>query len=226
MNALNFHLQFPYRVAEPLNLLRDFGILRLGRSAKERKQKESHTYHIFRVTKGSMATPVFAPNFLTIFNRYRDRGGPLQAFPSPADWRDEWIYFLIVDRFNNSQAAPRHSPFDDPKYFDFQGGNLASVQDRLPYIKGLGAGAIWLIPVLKNVPFQGSTYHGYGIHDFLHVDPRVARDSQHADDELCSLVDAAHKLGMYVILDIVLNHTGDVFAYVCDPGEADCSGSV
>jgi glycosidase len=37
------------------------------------------------------------------------------------------------------------------------------------------------------------------------------------------LVDAAHKLGMYVILDIVLNHTGDVFAYACDPGETDCT---
>jgi glycosidase len=57
------------------------------------------------------------------------------------------------------------------------------------------------------------------------VDPRFARDSQHADDELRALVDAAHKLGLYVILDIVLNHTGDVFGYVCDSGEADCNNS-
>ena len=128
----------------------------------------------------------------------------------------------MVDRFNNSLAPPRHQPFDDPNYFDFQGGNLASIQDQLPYIKQLGAGAIWLSPVLKNVPFQGGTYHGYGIHDFLHVDPRFARDANHADDELRALVDAAHNLGLYVILDIVLNHTGDVFAYVCDSGETNC----
>jgi hypothetical protein len=51
-------------------------------------------------------------------------GGPLQAFPSRADWRDRWIYFLMVDRFNNSQAPPRHQPYNDPNYYDFQGGNL------------------------------------------------------------------------------------------------------
>ena len=172
-----------------------------------------------------MATSLYAPDFLTIFNRYRDTGGPLQAFASPADWRDQWIYFLMVDRFNNSQAPPHHMPFDDPNYYDFQGGNLASIQDRLPYIKQLGAGAIWLSPVLKNVPFQGGTYHGYGIHDFLHVDSRFARDPDNADDELRALVDAAHNLGLYVILDIVLNHTGDMFAYVCDSGESDCTNS-
>ncbi|HMD98403.1 MAG TPA: alpha-amylase family glycosyl hydrolase [Terriglobia bacterium] len=169
-----------------------------------------------------MATSLFSPDFLTIFNSNRDTGGPLKAFASPADWRDQLIYFLMVDRFNNSQAPPRHVPFDDPKYSDFQGGNLASIQDKLPYIKQLGAGAIWLSPVLKNMPLQPGTYHGYGIHDFLHVDPRFARDPNNADNELRSLVDAAHNLGLYVILDIVLNHTGDAFAYVCDAGETNC----
>ncbi|MGO9271090.1 MAG: alpha-amylase family glycosyl hydrolase [Terriglobia bacterium] len=168
-----------------------------------------------------MSTSLFAPDFLTIFNSNRDTGGPLKAFASPADWRDQWIYFLMVDRFNNSQAPPRHLPFDEP-YSGFQGGNLASIQDQLPYIKQLGAGAIWLSPVLKNVPLQPGTYHGYGIHDFLHVDPRFARDPNNADNELRSLVDAAHNLGLYVVLDIVLNHTGDTFAYVCDAGETNC----
>jgi glycosidase len=172
-----------------------------------------------------MATSLYSPDFLAIFNRYRDTGGPLQAFASPAEWRDQWIYFLMVDRFNNSLAPPRHLPFDDPNYYDFQGGNLASIQDQLPYIKRLGAGAIWLSPVLRNVPFQGGTYHGYGIHDFLHVDSRFARDPNNADNELRSLVDAAHSLGLYIVLDIVLNHTGDTFAYVCDSGESDCISS-
>jgi len=54
-----------------------------------------------------MSTSLYSPDFLSIFNRYRDTGGLLQAFPSPADWRDQWIYFLMVDRFNNSLAPPR-----------------------------------------------------------------------------------------------------------------------
>ncbi len=172
-----------------------------------------------------MATSLYAPDFLSIFNRYRDTGGPTGAFPSPQDWRDQWIYFLMVDRFNNSQNPPVHQPFDDPNYYDFQGGNLAGVKDQLPYIKGLGAGAIWISPVLKNVPNQPGTYHGYGIRDFLHVDSRFTKDQNDPDGELRDLVDAAHALGMYVILDIVLNHTGDVFAYVCDAGETDCTSS-
>jgi glycosidase len=173
----------------------------------------------------SLATSLYAPDFLSIFNQYRDTGGPTGAFPSPQDWRDQWIYFLMVDRFNNSGAPPAHPPFDDPNLYDFQGGNLAGIKDKLPYIQGLGAGAIWLSPVLKNVPKQPGTYHGYGIRDFLHVDPRFARDANNADDELRALVDAAHGLGMYVILDIVLNHTGDVFAYICDQGETSCTSS-
>ena len=53
----------------------------------------------------------------------------------------------------------------------------------------------------------------------------MRENANNADDELRDLVDAAHAQGMYVILDIVLNHTGDVFAYVCDPGETNCTGN-
>ncbi|HLY16227.1 MAG TPA: alpha-amylase family glycosyl hydrolase [Bryobacteraceae bacterium] len=172
-----------------------------------------------------MINSLFTPEFQSVFNSVKDTGGPPKAFPSPIDWRDQTIYFLMIDRFNNPAAAPGHQPFDDPEFFGFQGGNFAGIQQQLPYIKGLGAGAVWLSPVLANALNQPGTYHGYGIRDFLHADPRFAQDAAHADDELRSLVDAAHSQGLYVILDIVLNHTGDVFAYVCDPGETDCTGS-
>jgi glycosidase len=82
-----------------------------------------------------------------------------------------------------------------------------------------------LSPVLKNVPFEEGTYHGYGIHDFMQADARFASNPAAADDELRALVDAAHARGIYVVLDIVLNHTGDVFAYECDAGEQSCIAS-
>ncbi|WP_025413088.1 alpha-amylase family glycosyl hydrolase [Gemmatirosa kalamazoonensis] len=137
--------------------------------------------------------------------------------PSPADWRDGWIYFAMVDRFDNPHAPPRHLPFDAP-FGGFQGGTIDGVRRRLDYLQSLGVGALWITPVLRNVarvdgaPNEG-TYHGYGIQNFLAVDPRYASDPRHADAELRRLVDDAHARGIYVILDIVLNHTGDVFAY-------------
>ncbi|HEY4360570.1 MAG TPA: alpha-amylase family glycosyl hydrolase [Bryobacteraceae bacterium] len=135
------------------------------------------------------------------------------SFPSPADWRDPWIYFLMVDRFNNPSAAPAHVPFDDPNYFAFQGGTFSGIRAQLPYLKQLGAGALWISPALKNLQFDPGSYHGYGIHDFLRAEPRFADNPANADDELRALVDAAHAAGLYVIFDIVLNHAGNVFGY-------------
>ena len=145
-------------------------------------------------------------------------------FPSPEDWRDEIIYFLLVDRFNNPQAPPRQPPWDG-EVGTFQGGTFNGVRAQLDYLQQLGMSALWLSPVLKNCQYNPFTYHGYGIQDFLAVDPRFASDVQAArnnpklaEDELQALIDEAHARGIYVIFDIVLNHAGDVFAYVLDDG--------
>jgi glycosidase len=170
-----------------------------------------------------MPSSLSADDFQAVLDRAEQTAGrPGGPFPSPEDWRDLPIYFLMVDRFNNPTAGPRHAPFDDPGFADYQGGKFSGVQAQLPYIKALGAGAVWLSPVLKNLPFDPS-YHGYGIHDFISAEPRFADNPAKADDELRALVDAAHAQGLYVIFDIVLNHTGDVFAYQCDPRDALCN---
>ncbi len=169
-----------------------------------------------------MPTSLFAADFQDILDQAKARSGQADGpFPSPADWRDLPIYFLLVDRFNNPARPPRHLPFDDPAFNDFQGGSFSGVKQQLDYVQQLGAGAIWLSPVLRNLRFD-NTYHGYGIHDFLTAEPRFADDPGKADDELRALVDAAHAKGLYVIFDIVLNHTGDVFTYQCDPGDSLC----
>ena len=134
-------------------------------------------------------------------------------FPSPQDWRDGWIYFLMLDRFNRSDGKPPISmPYDKP-FGDTQGGTFNGVRERLRYIKDLGAGAIWLSPVLKNRQSDSNSFHGYGIQDFLQPEPRFASAPQKAEEELRALVDEAHALGLFVIFDIVLNHAGDIFAY-------------
>ncbi len=161
-----------------------------------------------------MFTSLFAPEIQAILDNAESAAGQAAGpFPSPADWRDQVIYFLMVDRFNNPAAAPVHQPFDDPNYNLYQGGTFAGVQQQLAYIKSLGAGAIWLSPVLKNLIWDHGSYHGYGIHDFLRAEPLFASNAANADNELRALVDAAHQAGLYVIFDIVLNHVGDVFAY-------------
>ena len=147
-------------------------------------------------------------------------------FPSPSDWRDIWIYFLTVDRFNNPSRPPASTTAVPPTAFDqpfgsFQGGTFEGVRKKLSYIRDLGAGAIWLSPVFKNCQYETGTFHGYGIQDFLHAEPRFCSDParartnpQLADDELRALVDEIHARGMYAIFDMILNHAGDVFGYV------------
>jgi len=136
-------------------------------------------------------------------------------YPSPADWRDCWIYFLMLDRFNNPTQGPKSTW--NQRYGYRQGGTFKGVTDQLDYIQSLGARAIWLSPPLKNSmpPNWAYNYHGYGIQDYLNLDPRFASDGTEptAEKEFRDLVEQAHARGMYVIVDIVLNHSARVFDY-------------
>jgi glycosidase len=137
--------------------------------------------------------------------------------------QDEVIYFLLPDRFANGDPSNDHGGYAperlvsgfDPSDTDFyHGGDLAGLTQRLDYIQGLGATAVWLAPIFKNKPVQthgkytGAAHHGYWITDFTAVDP-------HFGDEAAmrAFVDAAHARGMKVYMDIVANHTADVIRY-------------
>jgi glycosidase len=139
-------------------------------------------------------------------------------YPSPGDWRDCWIYFLLIDRFDNP-ARPPKAAWD--RTFNFrQGGTFEGVRQRLGYLQDLGVKALWLSPVVKNPrPEQAGfeySYPGYSAQDFLNLDERFASDGTRAtaERELAALVDEAHARGIYVILDVVLNHAGRVFDYL------------
>lgn len=149
-----------------------------------------------------------------------DIGFPVDVrlHPSPRDWRDQFIYFLLVDRFDNNDASvPPYNP-DAPlrgressQRNRFQGGSLKGLLRRLDYIQQLGCTTVWLNPILKNRADQNDSYHGYGIQDFLQVDPRFG-----TLDDLVALTREAHRRGMYVIMDVVINHSGDVWSYPDD----------
>ncbi|GGM12407.1 alpha-amylase family glycosyl hydrolase [Dactylosporangium sucinum] len=144
--------------------------------------------------------------------------------PSPAAWEDEVLYFLLVDRFDDGLERPVITPLDRGNAVateeDAQrwrdagerwcGGNLNGIRRRLGYLARLGVTAVWISPILKQVANQ-DTYHGYGTQNFLDVDPHFG-----TADELKDLVAAAHEHGIRVVLDVVLNHAGDVFGYEPD----------
>ena len=175
-----------------------------------------------------MPLSAFGPEVQRAFRNARDEstrtvsvdGVPVSfpsRFPSPADWRDVWIYFLMIDRFCNPDAAPVH-PWNR-KYGLRQGGTFGGIQAKLAYLQRLGVGAIWISPVVKAPKVDGDyTYPGYSAQDILNVDERFASDGTRdtAEKELADLINEAHARGIYVILDIVLNHTGRVFDYLLD----------
>ena len=144
-------------------------------------------------------------------------------FRSPGSWQDEVIYFLLVDRFSDgaeagrplldrsNQAAARPGIDGQPWRWDswaasgrerFQGGTLSGVASKLDYLSGLGVTTVWLSPVFRQRGHL-DTYHGYGIQDFLDVDPRFGTRA-----DLVDLVRQAHDRGIRVLLDVIFNHSG------------------
>ncbi|MDH5527082.1 MAG: alpha-amylase family glycosyl hydrolase [Nitrospirota bacterium] len=166
--------------------------------------------------------------------------------PSPTAWEDEVLYFLMLDRFSDGKEAdyrnnagtvisgsgtPRYDAATDyenaiePKADstlwraagkDFTGGTLKGLQSKLGYLQRMGITAIWISPLFKQVT-KADTYHGYGVQNFLEVEPRFG-----TREDLKQLVKAAHDMDMRVILDVIVNHSGDVFAYTA--GSPEWSG--
>jgi alpha-amylase len=135
-------------------------------------------------------------------------------FTTDREWREEFIYFLMVDRFHDGAARTAAAGSGRSAGFvtgnAFYGGTLRGIARNLPYIAGLGCTAIWLSPV-----FETNAYHGYDTSNYLTVDPHFGTRS-----DLVDLVDAAHGFRlngapwpMRVILDVVINHSGDNWAY-------------
>jgi len=151
-----------------------------------------------------------------------NRQGRFQGF-SPADV----LYLVMIDRFSDGDKSnndPLQSPgiYDPKNKFYYHGGDLQGVIDRLPYLKDLGITAIWLTPWYDNYdrlnqielkegkPSTG--FHGYNPQDFYAVEEHFG-----SLNKLKDLVDAAHRSGIKIIQDQVVNHTGPYHPWVDDP---------
>ncbi|MGW0421078.1 pullulanase-type alpha-1,6-glucosidase [Streptomyces sp. NPDC003015] len=147
----------------------------------------------------------------------------LAAQPARHDDTREQFYFVLPDRFANgdtsndrggltgSRLSTGYDPTDKGFY---QGGDLKGLTRKLDYIKGLGTTSIWMAPIFKNRPVQGTGadasagYHGYWITDFTQVDPHFGTNK-----DLETLISKAHAKGMKVFFDVITNHTADVVDY-------------
>jgi neopullulanase len=132
------------------------------------------------------------------------------------------LYLIMIDRFADGDPANNGNLYDRKNKFYYHGGDLQGVIDHLPYLKDLGVTAIWLTPWYDNYdrlneielkedkPSTG--FHGYNPQDFYRVEEHFGTFAK-----LRELVDAAHRNGIKIIQDEVMNHTGPYHPWVDDP---------
>ena len=153
------------------------------------------------------------------------------------DWFKEGIlYHIFIDRFNNGNRSgkpsnPKKNSFiyanwdDDPMYikdangnivrWDFYGGNLKGIINKLGYLKKLGVSIIYLSPV-----FESSSNHKYSTGDYKKIDPMFG------DEEIFKeLIDQAEAKGISIILDGVFSHTGADSVYFNKFNNYDSKGA-
>jgi len=135
----------------------------------------------------------------------------------PFVWDAANIYFLLTDRFNNGDTT-NDINFDRDKETGklrgFEGGDLKGITQKIEegYFNDLGVNAIWMTPIVEQIhggtdEGTGLTYgfHGYWTKDWTNIDPNYG-----TKEDLKELVETAHKKGIRILLDAVINHTGPV----------------
>lgn len=157
-------------------------------------------------------TPDKNANGLILLEKVENR--PLVT---PFDWRNATVYFVITDRFANGNTENDHSYGRQKDGMDeigtFHGGDLVGLTQKLDYLQALGVNVLWISSPLEQIhgwvgggdkgDFPHYAYHGYYHQDWTKVDANMGTER-----ELQQLIEQAHKRGIRVIFDIVMNHTG------------------
>lgn len=135
------------------------------------------------------------------------------------DWDEAVVYFMMTDRFfdgnesNNTASGADTYGKNNPGLY--HGGDFAGVTAKLDYLQDLGVNTIWLTPIVENVkgvavtdegkedvPYNAA-YHGYWASDFTKLNPTLG-----TTEEFETMISEAHKRGMRIMVDIVVNHAG------------------
>lgn len=128
-----------------------------------------------------------------------------EIFELPGWARNKVVYQIFPSRFATDKDVPEEVWYQAPigHKADLK-GSLRGIINHLDYIKALGADILYMTPI-----FRSNSSHKYNIDDYYAVDPSFG-----TKEDLKELVDRAHALGMYVMLDGVFNHTSlDFFAF-------------
>lgn len=139
------------------------------------------------------------------------------AAPAPFSWQNATVYFVLTDRFANGNPDNDRSygrkPDGMQEIGTFHGGDLAGLTQKLDYLQQLGVNALWISSPLEQIhgwvgggekgDFPHYAYHGYYPLDWTRLDANMG-----SEDDLRTLVDEAHRRGMRVLFDVVMNHVG------------------
>ncbi|KAF9876922.1 alpha amylase [Colletotrichum karsti] len=121
-----------------------------------------------------------------------------------AGWRSQSIYQVITDRFATSDGSTPECDINIGKYC---GGTWKGITSKLDYIQNMGATAVWISPIVKNVEGfienAGEAYHGFWTEDIYQINEHFGTEA-----DLKELADALHARGMYLMVDIAPNHVG------------------
>ena len=131
-----------------------------------------------------------------------------QRIEVPAWIRDAVFYEIFPERFakgSGGKNALQHPKVQEwtgkPEWFNYWGGNLASIQEHLPYLQELGINALWLTPI-----FESPSNHKYDTADYTKIDPYFG-----TEENFQQLLEACHAHGIRVVLDAVYNHCSETF---------------
>ncbi len=142
---------------------------------------------------------------------------PAEAKASEFDWDNATVYFVMTDRFYNGDPSNDNSYGRKKDGKDeigtFHGGDLKGLTEKLDHIESLGVNAIWITAPYEQIhgwigggirgDFPHYAYHGYYVQDYTKLDKNMG-----SPNDLRTFIEAAHKRGIRVLFDVVMNHTG------------------